>query len=104
MNWTDHFKQHLLFGTSQAFVKQLKKGEEYKFLQPFYGLGIVSEIYEKTTSEWYHHYQLVKKSDAENSDVIDHLQLIFIEPPKFPIHSSDEKKLRLLWLWFLRSG
>ncbi len=67
MNWTDHFKQRLLFGTSQAFVKQLEKGEEYKCLQPVYGLGIVAEIYEKTTSEWYHHYQLVKKSDAENS-------------------------------------
>jgi predicted transposase/invertase (TIGR01784 family) len=102
MNWTDHFKQRLLFGTSQAFVKQLEKGEEYKFLQPVYGLGIVAEIYEKTTSEWYHHYQLVKKGDADHSDVIDHLQLIFIELPKFPIQSPDEKKLRLLWLRFLR--
>src|SRR3990167_7172410 len=26
MNWTDSFKQRLLFGTSQAFVKQLEKG------------------------------------------------------------------------------
>ncbi len=102
MNWTDHFKQRLLFGTSQAFVKQLGKGTEFKFLQPVYGLGIVAEIYEKTTSEWYHHYQLVKKGDVENGDVIEHLQLIFIELPKFPIQSSEEKKLRLLWLRFLR--
>ena len=34
--------------------------------------------------------------------MIEHLQLIFIELPKFPIHSADEKKLRLLWLRFLR--
>ena len=102
MNWTDNFKQRLLFGTSQAFVKQLDKGEEYKFLQPVYGLGLVAEIYEKTTPDWYHHYQLVKKSDANHSDVIEHLQLIFIELPKFPIQSVDEKKLRLLWLRFLR--
>lgn len=40
--------------------------------------------------------------DGDNSDVIDHLQLIFIELPKFPIQSPDEKKLRLLWLRFLR--
>ena len=102
MNWTDHFKQRLLFGTSQAFVKQLGKGAEYKFLQPVYGLGLVAEIYEKTSSEWYHHYQLVKKGDAEQSDVIEHLQLVFIELPKFPVQSSQEKKLRLLWLRFLR--
>lgn len=99
MNWTDSFKQRLLFGTSQAVVKQLEKGNEYKFLQPVYGLGLVAEIYEKETPDWYHHYQLVKKG---NSDVIEHLQLIFIELPKFPIHSQNEKKLRLLWLRFLR--
>ena len=102
MNWTDHFKQRLLFGTSQAFVKQLGKGAEFKFLQPVYGLGIVAEIYEKTTSEWYHHYQLIKKGDSYNSDIIENLQLIFIELPKFPIQSSEEKKLQLLWLRFLR--
>lgn len=101
MNWTDTFKQRLLFGTSQAFVKQLEKGQEYKFLQPVYGLGMVAEIYEKTSPDWYHHYQLVKKGNLE-SDVIDHLQLIFIELPKFPVHSPDEKKIRLLWLRFLR--
>ena len=102
MNWTDNFKQRLLFGTSQAFVKQLEKGQEYKFLQPVYGLGLVAEIDEKTTPDWYHHYQLIKKGDGNHSDVIEHLQLIFIELPKFPIRSENEKKLRLLWLRFLR--
>ena len=102
MNWTDHFKQRLLFGTSQAFVKQLEKGEDYRFLQPVYGLGIVADSYEKHTPEWYHHYQLVKKGELSSSDVIEHLQLVFIELPKFPVQSSAEKKLRLLWLRFLR--
>ena len=101
MNWTDSFKQRLLFGTSQAVVKQLEIGEEYHLLQPVYGLGLVAAIYEKTSPDWYHHYQLVKKGHLE-SDVIEHLQLIFIELPKFPSHSPDEKKLRLLWLRFLR--
>ena len=101
MNWTDHFKQRLLFGTSQAFVKQLAKGENYKFLQPVYGLGIVADIYEKESDAWYHHYQLVKNGNATH-DVIEYLQLIFIELPKCPIQSSEEKQLRLLWLRFLR--
>jgi predicted transposase/invertase (TIGR01784 family) len=101
MNWTDSFRQRLLFGTSQAFVKQLQKGKEYQLLQPVYGLGMVAEIYEKTSPDWYHHYRLVKKGHRE-SDVIEHLQLIFIELPKFPVHAPQEKKLRLLWLRFLR--
>ena len=102
MNWSDSFKQRLLFGSSQAFVKQIVKGEDYKLLQPVYGLGIVAETYEETSPEWYHHYQLVKKGGLNSNDVIEHLQLIFIELPKFPVHSPDEKKLRLLWLRFLR--
>jgi len=102
MNWTLQFKQRLLFGTSQALVKQLDKGEEYKFLQPVYGLGLVADIYETTTPDWYHHYQLVKKGNSNHCDIIEHLQLIFIELPKFPVQSSEEKKLRLLWLRFLR--
>jgi predicted transposase/invertase (TIGR01784 family) len=101
MNWTDSFRNRLLFGTSQALVKQLDSGEDYHLLQPVYGLGLVAEIYEKTQPQWYHHYQLVKKGDLD-SDIIEHLQLIFIELPKFPVHSPDEKRLRLLWLRFLR--
>ena len=45
---------------------------------------------------------MVKKGDEDHSDVIEHLQLVFIELPKFPIQSSEEKRLRLLWLRFLR--
>lgn len=100
INWTKSFKQRLLFGASQAFVKQIEKGETYKLLQPVYGLGIIADRYE-ASDEWYHHYQLVKKGKSLE-DVIEHLQLVFIELPKFPIQSKDEKKLRLLWLRFLR--
>ena len=101
MNWTTSFKQRLLFGTSQAFVKQLGKGEKYHLLQPVYGLGLIAEKYDDNNTEWYHHYQLVNQGTAYG-DVIEHLQLVFIELPKFPVSSPKEKKLRLLWLRFLR--
>ena len=101
MNWTDSFRKRLLFGASRAYVKQLGKGKDFNLLQPVYGLGLVAEIYEKTIPEWYHHYQLIKKGSDEG-EIIDHLQLIFIELPKFPVQSYNEKRLRLLWLRFLR--
>jgi predicted transposase/invertase (TIGR01784 family) len=100
IEWTNSFKQRLLFGASQAFVKQLEKGKPYQLLQPVYGLGIVADIYDKASPDWYHHYQLVKLKDSE--DIIKHLQLVFIELPKFKVSSADDKKLRLLWLRFLR--
>ena len=44
--------------------KHIKKGKEYRLLQLVYGLGLVAEVYEKTSSTWYHHYQLVKRGQS----------------------------------------
>lgn len=100
IEWTDSFKQRLLFETGQAFVKQLKKGEDYHLLQPVYGLGIIATNFDPT-EQWYHHYQLVNV-DKMPREIIEHLQLVFIELPKFPVRSSEHKQLRSLWLRFLR--
>jgi predicted transposase/invertase (TIGR01784 family) len=35
-------------------------------------------------------------------EILEHLQLLFIELKKFPISSPEEKRLRILWLRFLR--
>lgn len=105
IEWADSFKQRLLFGAGQSLVKQLEKGEYYHLLQPVYGLGIIGSIFDKETPEWYHHYQMVKakKTDQEKLDIIEYLQLIFVELPKFPVNILEEgKKLRILWLRFLR--
>lgn len=102
INWTDSFRQRLLFETSHAYVKQLEKGEEYHLLQPVYGLGLVNTIFDKKTPLWYHHYQLVNVEKPVR-EVIEGLQLVFIELPKFETHgAADAQDLRLLWLRFLR--
>jgi len=100
IDWIDSFKQRLLFETGQVLVRQLDKGEDYHLLKPVYGLGLIATNFD-TTEQWYHHYQLVNK-DKVPREVIEHLQLVFIELKKFPVHSSQEKKLRLLWLRFMR--
>jgi predicted transposase/invertase (TIGR01784 family) len=100
IEWTDSFKQRLLFETGQALVKQLNKGEDYHLIQPVYGLGIIATNFDPT-DQWYHHYQLINV-DKTPREIIEHLQLIFIELPKFPVRSSEHKQLRSLWLRFLR--
>lgn len=100
IDWVDSFKQRLLFESGQALVKQLEKGNEYHLLRPVYGLGLIATNFDMT-EQWYHHYQLVNK-DKIPREVIEHLQLVFIELPKFPVKSAQEKQLRLLWLRFMR--
>jgi predicted transposase/invertase (TIGR01784 family) len=104
IDWTDSFKQRLLFGAGQAFVKQLDRGENYHLLQPVYGLGIVASSFDDSPI-WYHHFKMVHmgKSELSIQETIEHLQLVFIELPKFPVDFLEEgKKLRILWLRFLR--
>ena len=101
IDWVESFKQRLLFESGQAYVKQLEKGENYHMLKPVYGLGLIASTFDPDPNHWYHHYQLVNVEKPEK-EIIDQLQLVFIEIPKFPVKSSHDKKLRILWLRFMR--
>ncbi len=99
MEWTLGFTQRLLFGTAAAYVKQLNIGEHYKALCPVYGIGIVNDIFEKSTEEWYHHYKIVNVKAPEKQ--LEGLELLFLELPKFKPSNLEEKRLQVLWLRFL---
>ena len=99
MIWSPEFKQRVLFNASKAYVRQMSVGEQYELLQPVYSLNLVNEIFEPELEGYYHHYQMIH---VENSDkVINGLQLIFVELPKFTPHSYSEKKMQVLWLRYL---
>lgn len=99
MIWSPEFKQRVLFNASKAYVRQMNVGEQYELLQPVYSLNLVNEIFEPSLEGYYHHYQMIH---VENSDkVIDGLQLIFVELPKFTPHFYSEKKMQVLWLRYL---
>ncbi|MCQ2229638.1 MAG: Rpn family recombination-promoting nuclease/putative transposase [Bacteroidales bacterium] len=100
MIWSDEFKQRVLFNASKAYVRQLDSSENYKLLQPVYSLNLVNEIFEAgMPTTFYHHYQLVHCENSKN--IIDGLQLVFVELPKFIPRTISEKKMRVLWLRFL---
>ena len=94
MIWSPEFQQRVLFNASKAYVRQLDVGKDYELLQPVYSLNLVNEIFEPGLPGYYHHYKMVH---VENSDrVIDGLQLIFVELPKFTPHTYSEKKMQVL--------
>ncbi len=99
MGWSPSFKKRLQFGVSKAYVSKLDVGENYNLLQPVYGLALIGEIFDKTSDEWYHHYQMVNVQDTE--DQIKGLELIFVELPKFKPTTQWQKHLGILWIRFL---
>ena len=99
MLWSPEFKTRVLFNASKAYVRQAPKGIEYGQLQPVYSLNLVNEIFEPDLKDYYHHYRMVHEKDSNR--VIEGLQLVFIELPKFKPSSQAHKKMQELWLRFL---
>lgn len=99
MIWSPEFKQRVLFNASKAYVRQMDSGENYDLLQPVYSLNLVNDIFEPELQEFYHYYRLVHVEHSER--VINGLQLVFVELPKFTSHTYSEKKMEILWLRYL---
>ena len=99
MEWTTFFKQRVLFNASKAYVRQLGKSRKYHLLQPVYSLCLVNDVFEPKMEEFYHYYRMVHEEHTEK--VIDGLNLVFVELPKFKPHTVMEKRMAVLWLRFL---
>ena len=99
MIWTDSFKSRVLFNASKAYIKQVKRGFQYKGLQPVYSLNIINENFDDKPDTYIHHYQLIHTQDSDK--VMEGLEFVFIELPKFKAKKFTDKKLQVLWLRFL---
>ena len=99
MVWSPEFEQRVLFNASKAYVRQLGKGETYDLLHPVYSLCLVNDIFMREDSNFYHVFKMLH---VEHSDrVIEGLQLVFIELPKFKPQKMGDKKMAVLWLRYL---
>ena len=99
IEWSNVFKQRVLFNASKLYVSQAKKGERYCALQPVYSLNLVNDIFERDTPEFIHNYRIVH--DKDSNKVIEGLHFTFIELPKFTPQSISDKRMMVLWLRFL---
>lgn len=99
LDWSASFMKRLQFRTAKAYVSQLNKGQDYSSIHPVYGLGLIGEIFDHASDEWYHHYKTVNVKQTEKH--LEGLELIFVELPKFKSTTHWEKKLGILWLRFL---
>lgn len=104
MSWSKSFLSRFLYGASQAYVLQLKKGqkETYGNLCPVYGLALVNETFEPKIEDWIHHYRLTHKKNHDKT--LKGIELIFLELPKFNPKTIEDKKIGVLWLRFLREA
>ncbi len=100
MEWSNAFKQRVLFNASKLYVTQAMQKEQYSELRPVYSLNLVNDIFEHDLPDLFiHNYRIVHDKDSDR--VIEGLHFTFIELPKFTPHSIAEKRMAVLWLRFL---
>ena len=99
MLWSPSFQNRMVFGGAQAYVKQLKKSQDYRSLQPVYALALVNDTFDHQTEEFYHHYQIVNLQNTH--ETLKGLEFVFIELPKFKPDNITSKRMQVLWLRFL---
>jgi len=99
MIWSANFDKRVLFGGANAYVKQLKQGQNYKLLQPVYALAIINSNFIADSTDYYHHYKIIKVGDQQQT--IAGLEFVFIELPKFKPQTHTDKRMTRLWLQFL---
>ena len=104
MMWSASFEQRMVFGASQAYVKQLRAGQTWRELKPVYALAIINSTFPPASGiaadDYYHHYRIVNVEQPKQT--LAGLEFVFIELPKFKPGSRGEKRLQTLWLRFLR--
>ena len=100
MYWSPAFGGRMLFNASKAFSRQIEKGDDYKLLQPVYGLGIINDVFDRETDKYYHHYQIVNRENTD--EIIKGLEFVILELPKFVPQTIMEKQMTALWLRFLK--
>ena len=98
------FEQRMVFGASQAYVKQMRAGQTWRELRPVYALAIINSTFPPASGiaadDYYHHYRIVNVEHPKQ--MLTGLEFVFIELPKFKPESRSEKRLQTLWLRFLR--
>ena len=64
-SWTPEFKYRVLYNTTKAYSRQLKKGQLYETLMPVYALNLVDDKFSRSKN-YYHHYTILNVTNLED--------------------------------------
>ncbi|MCW8164446.1 hypothetical protein D8B21_05920, partial [Verminephrobacter aporrectodeae subsp. tuberculatae] len=103
MLWTAAYFSRIQFSGDQATVNQLSSDAAYQSLCPVYSVTVLNDVFAKGPGEkdrWLHHYKITRLADHDK--VLQGLQFVILELPKFTPKTRVEKQVTALWLRFLR--
>ena len=99
---TKNFFERTLYYWSKNYSNVLKKGEDYPELKPVISINLIDDILFDKTDKRMHTCYLLKEKNS-NKILTDHIQLHYIEIPKFNNDANITTELKN-WILFLKSN
>ncbi|WP_302272104.1 Rpn family recombination-promoting nuclease/putative transposase [Brachyspira aalborgi] len=99
---TKNFFERTLYYWSKNYSNILKKGEDYPELKPVISINLIDDILFDKNDKRMHTCYLLKEKNT-NEILTDHIQLHYVEIPKFDEKADIKRELKN-WILFLKSN
>ena len=99
---TKNFFERTLYYWSKNYSNILKKGEDYPELKPVISINLIDDILFDKNDKRMHTCYLLKEKNT-NEILTDHIQLHYMEIPKFDEKADIKRELKN-WILFLKSN
>ena len=99
---TKNFFERTLYYWSKNYSSLLKRGNKYSKLRPVISINLIDDILFDKTDKRMHTCYLLKEKNT-NKILTDHIQLHYVEIPKFDENADIKKELKN-WILFLKSN
>ena len=99
---TKNFFERTLYYWSKNYSNILKKGEDYPELKPVISINLIDDILLDKNDKRMHTCYLLKEKNT-NEILTDHIQLHYVEIPKFDEKADIKRELKN-WILFLKSN
>jgi predicted transposase/invertase (TIGR01784 family) len=97
----ESFGKRVLYNAAKTYASQLQKGQGYRMLQPVIALTLTDFEMFKNSDRLISRF--VYKETTTNTEYIDnHIELVFVELPKFTKELSQVETLTDKWIYFMK--
>ena len=97
----DAFAERALYYLSKSYTSQIKRGDDYRKLQPAIFIGILD--FSHTANPHYHSRNLVLDVET-GQNTVKNIEFHFIELPKFKKQLSELVTLTDKWVYFIKNA
>ena len=101
MYWSSDFLRRVLYNCAKVYATLYNKGEEHYKVKRVFSVNILNDIYDNDTANNYHRYNMSEIGNSKR--VIEGIEILCIELPKFKPEDYAQRKMLKLWQEFLTS-